>query len=224
MTAYPVSILADIGDLLELLIPVVFVIIYAIGGLVKAWLEKKEQQDRQQSLEAIHEAKPEQSPTRPARHEELPTAKPIRREAQSLPYSRPTQDSPKPAAAAAKTRQERLAELQRKRMEYLNRISSQVSSVKSTERLPYAAPAPASPPPRPAAKQAHRRQPEVREAVLPVTKKPTKPVGRAAPINAHPVQNRKHLSPILKDRTQLRTAILLREILDKPIALRDSWV
>lgn len=225
MTSSPLTILADIGDLLELLVPVIFVIIYAIGEAIKKWLEKKEEQDRKKTLERIHETKTpiSQPPAAPPLRMERPPAPAPRREVpwpptaaaprvEMVPDARLYREKPSPASPPRPTRQERLAEIQRKQEEYLRRISARSPAQSSPPQgIPVGrliAQTPASPPPT-AAQHAMRKP------------------GRAAQPHVKSEEkassvSRKDILGMLRDRQHLRTAFLLTEILGEPVALRDT--
>lgn len=192
MTACPTVILADIGDLVELLVPVIFVIIYGIGGAIKSRLEKKEEQNRQQSLQKIHEARPEPARPSPASQEE------------SLPYAKAIDERPRPVSSPQQKRQGKIADLQRKRMEYLGRISGMAQKLDG-EPSPPAMPSSVAVPIKP-----------IQTAVTNVRKK----IKAADKIST--AMHAGNIVSMLHHKDHLRTAILLTEILGKPIALRDS--
>lgn len=237
MIDQPPCILADAGDLIELLIFAALIIISAVGGLVKQWMEKKEQQDRQKSLDAIHEAKAARPPVRqperrpvtqdtiPALQDRLRRRLPTSRQTESIPYATAYPESGQPAAAESQTRQERLADLQRKRTEYLNRIADRSSAVKRPVLAPSPPPAPAAPPGQPAhrkpPKQPVLSQPEIPKVMQVIQKtgrQAAHTASKAAPLN----RRQKQIWTVLHDKDQLRDAFLLMEVLGKPIALREG--
>jgi hypothetical protein len=226
MASGPVYVPAISEDLIELLILLAFVILSSIGGVVKKWMEGREQQERKQSLEKIHEAKKEplqHPPLRPVRTEKASAPSPLHpalrppvptagRE-ETIPYARPYPEKPAPVLPPRLTRQERLAEIQRKQEEYLRRISG---------RMPPTAP---STPPR--GISADRAVPPTPAAPAPAARHALPKTGKSAKSHAKPAGqvsfvNRRDVLEMLRDKRHLRTAFLLTEILDKPVALRET--
>ena len=223
----PNPILADIGDLAELLIPLAFIFVYAIAGAVKKWSEGSEVKERKKSLENIHSSKsadrqnyqqrqPARTQPKPALQQSRRSISPSLRGRETLPYATAYPEKPKPAPQA---KQSRLSELQKKRAEYLSRISGQISSSQRQEQIPYASPA-AARQKSPLARSA--KQTPARAAVM-------KPAQHVKPAKVMPkrmsLESSRKSQPIrymLYNKKNLQAAILVSEILGKPVSLKES--
>ena len=234
-----IPVLADIGDLLEFLIPIAFFVIYMVGNGVKALTDKKEQnQHRQKSLSMPAQEKGFGSDI-PSVRRPTQAQPPINPRAQRLPYARASRTSPPPPMP----QQEQSSYLQ-KMEELKQRRLAQIRSQQQQQRThtrPYAEGRPTRlPPQRPIFfGQTRSASPlpvqEVVQTIIPVaeaiaaeeTVKPAELIGRKKPgasqkkmqdVSSPPAV--RDLRKMLRDNKLLRNAIVASEILGKPVSLR----
>ena len=223
MAPSPMPLLADLKDLVESLVPIFFVIIYLFGGVMKSWLENRDNRDRKESLDRIQQAAAKSSAagemTPPSVRPQTPRENPVHlglseparptMHNHNLPYAPRPSQKPEPAATPRPTLQDRLMQLRQKREQYLHQISERerVASKSRPAPSPSHRVAVAKP------KSAGMVDPSGGRPKLPKRVQPSKPLPAR--------QNMAEIRSILKDPERLRSALLLKEILGKPISLRD---
>jgi len=225
---------AGIEDLLEILVPIAFVVIYLIGSALKSMAEKKEM-DRRRKSSTGHPVKQEKSfgpslQRRPSHPVPQPGANP---RAQRLPYAKSASSSPIPPKEP-KSALENLEELRQRR---LAQIRAQHQQQRQTISPPPAQrqPMPHAVPPRPARPRPIQRP---RQAIpvaqaIPIAqsveydyeqemlpKKPIKTKSKpSVQKTAIPAAQLK-LVHMLRNPVQIRNAVIAAEVLGKPVSLR----
>jgi hypothetical protein len=213
-----IPILADIDDLVGIVVVVIFVGISLVGNLIKAMSEKqKKEQSAQEGS---------QRPPVPAQNPVSPAGAVGR--VHRLPYAKAASAGPEPRP---KSTLEKLEELKQKRLEQIRQ--QQLQQQHRPQPKPVMKPASL-----PSVQARPVRPTPVRQAVKPVTK--AKPIPVAQPVQAAemPVQQpgiktpkaavtqiygspiRRSIISMLKDRKMVQNTILAAEILGKPISLR----
>lgn len=208
-------ILADIDDLIGILVVVAFAVISVVGNIIKAASQKKEKEGQTDAAAKISPQKAT-SPPRPVGR------------AQRLPYAKA---APSGAASKPKTTLEKLEELKQRRLEQIRQ--QQLDQQQSLKQPEVQRPSPVPPfqsrslrpaPVRPSVKPFIKAEPvpvaqPVRSIVTPVHKQDIKTQKKSAsePSFSHLQRN---VITMLRDKKMIRNAILASEILGKPVSLR----
>ncbi len=229
ITPFPVSfVLAGIEDLFELLIPIAFVAIYVVGGIVKSVAAKKEQDLRSQKSEKSSEKEDKKyQPLTSAPTESS-------RRVQRLPYARAASPSPPRKSAL-----EKLEELKQQRLEQIRNAQVRAEQIRIQQQKqqqnikmhsihkPTAFPSrPAKPKPVhraqqsiPVAKTIPVAQPVHSSAKRTITKMKTGIPNQTILQSAEPPAQQ-NIIQMLRNPVQVRHAIVAAEILGKPVSLR----
>lgn len=212
------------GGWMQLVIPIVIVIVYAIGGIVKMRSNIKKDQPAEEPEPQSQSTKPRYKPLDDSdhnlKHPESRHAAPIQ-PATPMPTKQDKQVerhlAPKPAA-----QKQPEAPMQRKTLEAFLETQAPKSLVERASEAQEKA----------KQKEKTRRALALRAAQKrKVAKKPKPKFPQAVPATGKPVSAEKKapetpeqttpLAQLLRDHESIRTAIILKEILGKPIALRD---
>ncbi len=208
-----IPILADIDDLVGLVVVVIFVGISLVGNLIKAMSEKqKKEQAAREGLE---------KPPVPA-HRPVSPAGAVGR-VHRLPYAKaaPAGSEPRP-----KSTLEKLEELKQRRLEQIRQQQIQQQQRQQPSR-PVMQPdiRPVRPSPiKPATKPVIKAEPipfaqPAEPSVIPAPK-PAEKTHKKTPHEPSVSRIHRNLIAMLRDRKMIQNAVVVSEVLGKPISLR----
>lgn len=224
---------AGIEDLLEILVPIAFVVIYLIGSALKSMAAKKEA-DRRHKSSAGHPLKQEKAfGSSIQRRPSHPIPQPgVQSRAQRLPYAKSASSSPIPLKES-KSALENLEELRQRRLAQIRAQHQQQQTISPPPSHRH--PMPHATPPRPAKPKPIQRPSQTipvaqaipvaqsaeydyEQEMLP--KKPVKTKSKSTvQKTAIPVSQQKLLH-MLRNPVQIRNAVIASEVLGKPVSLR----
>lgn len=223
---------AGIEDLIEILIPIVFVLIYVLGGMAKALAEKKNRIIRGQEETGEKPSKKEKkSPYPPIQAEFRPRSR-------RLPYAQAVSEAPKPPPPKKQPKKSGsvFEELESLKQIRLDRIQARLKQIQQQAGIQ----PPVRPQPR-SSLQAHPTKaavpgPQSRHTIptaQPVTatksvqysrerikKKMKMDVSQPDVLAPMVPTIQQDLIRMMRNPTDLRKAVLAAEILEKPVALR----
>lgn len=231
MTPEQFGVLAD-GGWGELIPMLIFVGIWVIGGIGKVMSGRENSSDKQDEstkklieMAKKYKAMKETGQQREVPKEETPFARTVRT----------TDRKPGNLSEWDRRQQEKKQQVQQRRTQS-DTPGYVPQKQKPPEAIPVAKAVPEVQPVRPVYKPPKTQQkPRPKRASRPIPKQPQRiPVARPAamstPEKKRPKQAHQKapeagqsLKSLLKQKRSLRSAIILKEILDSPVALRESW-